>query len=589
MPKIKFLNYNLEPNSVGSAGADQQPVVNVDFASGDVQLPANLAKFILSDWQSFTVDPVGKAYSTKLSLDIDGANVVVDRNWQVKSVSINPPGITEWQNRFVLVPPEWGADVLKQLKFLINTFGQPVAAAAAAAGDIHGQIKSLGGEKILEIEDKIYELEEKLASQKQKDEQTVGLGELENAYTAIDEEMKSVQSLLQKQLQVNETLARYGVLLQQDLEQQSVEIRRQLDQIRNEELVKAAEDAKFTSPLGSGSEDLPQPDTQAKFVGIMGIALLAIGVLGFLFTQNLSLLLLSLFSGVLEVAIFFLINRIPAQIDIGEIVHIDDAVVVGNIPGAVVQGTRDQQVREMGVSTAVTGISETEKPKQSGLLLRLEKFFIDKAWITALREEVQNINKMISERLGGKELSDLQLEQRNLQANINNLKAKIEEFKTQELSPEDYLKARRELDMLNIDKARAERDLREQPDSEKLFELLAMAMQQRIRPAFVKLANLGVPASNTDEPSWQAVGVDAADEIFVQFSDGNALPSSTLSDQQLYLLIVLLKAAEWRQAPDSPMVIVDPLTPLEDKDKLVLENLITDLRTIGQLIRVSLS
>jgi len=81
-----------------------------------------------------------------------------------------------------------------------------------------------------------------------------------------------------------------------------------------------------------------------------------------------------------------------------------------------------------------------------------EKFFVNAAWITALKQETQTIENTISNNLKGKKYVQIEEELKNSKEKLKSVKQKLENLNNKSVSSEEYLKKRRELDMLQIEK-----------------------------------------------------------------------------------------------------------------------------------------
>lgn len=126
------------------------------------------------------------------------------------------------------------------------------------------------------------------------------------------------------------------------------------------------------------------------------------------------------------------------------------------------QNSSDKLQEELATLEAKISQAETEQAQicaQYGVATAAE-FFANKAKLAAISTEYERAQASVEAALGGAKLDELQAQQ----AELASQKAQIEttkltpEVKASKLAPTDYLRKRRELDMLNIERKRLERE-----------------------------------------------------------------------------------------------------------------------------------
>ncbi|MBL8014884.1 MAG: hypothetical protein JNK26_01695 [Candidatus Doudnabacteria bacterium] len=550
---IKYTSYKITP--VGSSE------IFTDFAH-ELKIPRKILPLVLGDLYKLGTDK--REVFSELVFDWQGQQIKLVRGTEP---SFFPPlagdmvqEVNKWRNTFVLVPPHSNPGDKEQLKYLVEA--RLTAAANPELEELAKKIESQGeqGKKILELNRKTETIEMELSAQKQRDEAVMTLGDLEAAFAQTEEKIKSVQDLVAKQGQISQTLGRYGELLNHDLDAKAAQLRQQLAQLRHQELLESIKSTKFIDPVkaskNTDSELVDKPLVSRFLLALSGILVLA-GIGGFLLTGVEVLVVVSSLLGILELILFAAINYFPPTVDL------ENVKVLRKEP------------EPLGGKTA-----SPDKP-QVGVLSSIERFFVDKAWIGALRNELEHISLNVQTRLEGRDVSELQNEYNNLKQNIENLKIKIEKYKKMEIEPQEYLSKRRELDTLSLDRARLERELRTAaPD---LLETVA------------KYDELRAAAGGR---SWQlpaelsaAVGIVAfvaSDTgLVVKTVGGGEVSFDTLAPDVVYGLLVLLKLEEWEASQHDPVVIVDHLTSVAEPIKVILMQRLSALNALGQIVLIS--
>lgn len=61
-----------------------------------------------------------------------------------------------------------------------------------------------------------------------------------------------------------------------------------------------------------------------------------------------------------------------------------------------------------------------------------------------------------------------------------------------------------------------------------------------------------------------------------------------LTTETRYALVIYLRSIKWQEQPNSPLVLVDGLTNQTENTKLMLQNKLTELHALGQIVRINL-
>ncbi|MCA9378963.1 hypothetical protein KC640_00905 [Candidatus Dojkabacteria bacterium] len=545
MPTVRYQNYKL-------SSASGEDVLNIADFSQTTDVKQEHVRFLLTDLHGFTTQGLQAEFKSRLELSIDGQNLSISKDYQSGQVGAEPAGADlQWTNGFVLVPRGLGADLDLQLRHL-------VASSSSGGGvdstNIKSELLALGDEniaKILELNGKISALDSQLGGQKRKDEITLSLGEIEKELADAEERIASVGDLVTKKDNIDATLAKFGEMVQKDLEGESVKLREQLTALRRQQLDEVVAGSKVIMPAGAESEDLVSKRHGIWGVPLLGMMVISIvaSIVAYLLKNNPALIVTGVAAAVVQLIIFVLINMLPLSVSISLVNK---------------QGT-----------PSLAGKNPEVDGKWKAALHQIESFFVGKAWVNALKSESEEVGAMVSKRLDGQSIADLENAKKLLGQNVANLRQEVDKLADAEIPPQEYLEKRRELDMLKLDKTRVERDLRAREDYETIADKLASLGSEEV-------ASVELP-----EDIAGALGVGS-----VEASQDEIVTTPTafgeLTDQQKYLLVQWLRIAQWQQDPQSPLVIVDNLTNKQENIKLVLQKRLADLHNVGQIVLINL-
>lgn len=549
----KYLRYVLKQPSGEIA-------VDVDF-SGEVSVKHDYIKQMLFDMQSFTGVTTGRGWLSELYVEIESQPYTVISDHHTGKVNVKPalpdtlkPVFSNWQNPYILASQSLGVDLQPQIRKIMEAEAKQTVNDPQQREQLLVQIKAAAGgqgEKILELTEKMNALEAELGKQKKMDEQVLSLGELETELGTVDSQIASVQTMIQKQTEINSALVKYGAMAQADLEAEADKLHKQLAQLRHDELLWSVQSQKQGFGVTPRSDSEPKAPKQANYLLGLGGVLVLISLGIYLITANAASLIVGVAGGLTVAGIYLVLNWIPAEIQIGF---------------------------EAGQGSANLASKGDLNPanQNDGPLRKIEKFFVDKAWINVLKSESKAMSEMISTKLNGSDIRELQTAQANLRQNILNLKAKIEEYKQSEIPPQEYLQKRRELDMLNIDKSRLERDLRDLPDmadlQEKLMQLQSLDDSQG--------AVWQLPEKLAQILGFKSILLTESGVI--QREGGGEL-----STEETFQTITWWRLTSWEQDKTYPAVVVDLLTGVSEQAKVLWNEQILHWRSTGQIVLVT--
>lgn len=515
---------------------------------------------MLTDLHGFTTQGLSDEYRSELAVEIDGQLLQVGKDFATGKVTVEPTGaqLPAWVNSFILVPAALGANYDELLSHLILNNASP---SSPNSEQVKSELLALGDEniaKLLELEKKIAEIDQELGKQKRKDEITLSLGEIEKELTDTEEKISSVGDLIVKKNNLDAALAKFGAMVQRDLEGESGKLREQIAQIRQQQLSEMVADAKVVKPLGLDTEEVAMKRHGVWAIPLLGMVIVSIvvGILAFLFTQNTGVLAIGIVAALVELVIFGIINMLPLQVSI-------------------------PQKNSSSSQQAVDGDGKPKESRWKSVLQQIEGFFVGKAWVGALRTESEEVGAMVSKRLDGQSVEDLEKAKQMLQQNVANLRLEVDKLADAEIPPQEYLEKRRELDMLKLDKTRVERDLRGRDDYDDIADKLLIVSEEQGGGA--------VDGNKVELPSelTAVIGINSLRNDSGQIVSEPTVYTEVTSEQK-YVLVQWLRISQWEQDPSSPLVIVDGLTNQAENIKLVMQKRLSELHALGQIVLINL-
>lgn len=324
------------------------------------------------------------------------------------------------------------------------------------------QTVSIPDPKVAEIQSRIDVMEGKISKQRDVDNASMEIGDLEIAVESIKAQLQIVQELVQKRNQLGLKLQQLQSVNPESNKEAQAEWLKQITDLRHEELLKL-------QTIKSEVAQLEVDDHQPKYAKL----LIGLGVVLFLGGLGASFLVSTIWPAILgllglslEAAGFFVINKIPAKFDLNS--HIS--------------------IVQKQVESANSGNSESETK-----INNLEKQFVHNAWVGVLQHEIEMIGENIKNQLDGEDYQTVQTEKEKLQDRIKHMKAEVDSYQGQDINPEDYLRLRRELDLLKIEKAKLEGFPDKEQSSHNAFQELLQQLKLVQPGEEVKAADVVIP------------------------------------------------------------------------------------------------
>ncbi len=568
MPKqVKYTNYSFNDKETETHFA-------VDF-SQSLDVKERHINLVVNDLSSFSVkkDMIGSPLNSVLELDIDGSKLSIGRNYETDSITFDPAGsdsVSEWirEKRGEEIPEEMFAkflikyredkqEMLDRLISLLKS-SKGVKRIDHSPTKLKEELAQLApdkGEKMIRIISDIAKVEEELESQNQADTVSGQLEEKKEEMQQIVEKLDSVNGILSQQQQISSSLQQYGELLNQNLEAEAQKFERELESIRDEQLRKLAESA-ADSEKGESmhSDSVVRAPTIPPIGPFLAAAVLIFGLVTTLITAELQFLVAGVLFGLSSFLVWFNARLTPSEVRV--------------IGGVKVSGPVDSEI---------TPVNETKLKRVSVL----ERFFVDKAWIQALKREFVSLQQAVKEKLGGQEYKDFQQKKNTLEKEILELKKQLEGLNTVELTPEEFLSKRRNKDMLKVDKARLDADLKKSDSYQRIKELIDLLSNPEKDDV-----KEGIPIDLLD--GFDMVRIDGTSLLFRSI-DLQQWQTKDLTISEIYGLILFVKFNEWEMNPMVPLVLVNVLHHLEDGIKDFANARINQLTDVGQVILVNLA
>jgi len=536
---IKFTNYRL-------SDSQNNILLESDFSIPLIVKPSLLGR-VIGDLTGFTVADDQNEFSSQLKLTIDGEAREINRNGS--EVDGGKAALSE-------VVGNEASDKDSLLKVLPNILtamraqSVPVQPDNPEAKAIVQQLVELGGEQLrelIEVKTKIRELEAQLSGQRRIDELQMSSSNVLQEISNIDEKLESVNQLAERQKQIEIILARYGKFLQADLENEGQRLKTEISALRTGELVQA-EKAK---PKVTYTETVPKRIFLGKPLLGLAIASAVIGTIAFLVLRDNRILILGFTFALLEVGILLIVNLIPAAVA--------------------------TEVREGSVEAKVVSVQRHTDHNRISLM---ERFFVDKAWVNALRTELQSIANIMKGRLGTYDYAQLQQLRELVQTEFQTIKSEVEAHKNKEIPPEDYLRKRREVDTLKIQRSRLDAELAREENYDEIRELIEdwEDAQSSSQASFV--ASLTQYADIVAEKgSLLAVKTETAKPESVDFTA-----------EDLLAIYVWLRLDSWSKSPVKPLIFVtNLLNQVSTKAQAAINARIVELTSRGQIIPVTIN
>jgi len=517
-------------------------------------------------------DLIGREFSSILELDVDGSKLSISRNYEGDNRTFDPASSSdpeEWLSKkmgdganigmvqqFMVEYSEDEGRVRGLISSILNTNKKDLVQQSTPEA-VREKLKATGEEDILKYVDILGEIETiggQINAQKNADTAQLKIKELEGKVETIEDKLTSVTGLLQQQQRIQNTLQRYGGLLSKNLEQDAQQFATEMQQIRERRLLRMLKNVGVASVRQAGK--LVRIIRAPKFVLVLAAIVFILGLIGFLFTSKLDLLIVGMVSAGATVLLWFKAEISTRSIQIigdskGESVKLDEGDVV----------------------------VQQEHQRASFL----ERFFVDKAWINALRGEQHRVDDQITQSLDGQDYTVYQGQKNELVQELAKLRKQVGEQQQVELSPEEYLKRRRELDMRKVDKARIESRLKKREDySELEKDILALTAAE---PQTVEDGGLEISVL----PTYSHIRVGTGDVIEMKSLATGQWQQPELGFNELYGILFYFRLKQWERNPVVPFVIINALHHLQNGILDYVNARINQLGDLGQVIVVNLA
>lgn len=287
-----------------------------------------------------------------------------------------------------------------------------------------------------ELDEKIIILEKEFENQKVYEEATKEVDELTQKANELGRDIAEAENIYAQKAKLEESLINFKDFFNVDLD----EIGERLSSINGElKVLNELVEEQTPEPLAI----VPKVDKNKQYVQYgLTIATLLLGIIAYKLLDKW----IALIVGILLSAVSYLITRF---------------VINRKKPEKKVEVTEKEKEKIDASERLKLLNKEAEELLAKTNSNSSDEFFTNKAKFVALKEQMTEIQTYLDARLKGKSIDELKKEQNQ----VFTRKAEIEQTKlTQEVVsarvlPEDYLRKRRELDMLKLDKKKLEDEL----------------------------------------------------------------------------------------------------------------------------------
>lgn len=287
-----------------------------------------------------------------------------------------------------------------------------------------------------ELDEKIIILEKEFENQKVYEEATKEVDELTQKANELGRDIAEAENIYAQKAKLEESLINFKDFFNVDLD----EIGESLSSINGElKVLNELVEEETPEPLAI----VPKVDKNKQYVQYgLTIATLLLGIIAYKLLDKW----IALIVGILLSAVSYLITRF---------------VINRKKPEKKVEITEKEKEKIDASERLKLLNKEAEELLAKTNSNSSDEFFTNKAKFVALKEQMTEIQTYLDARLKGKSIDELKKEQNQ----VFTRKAEIEQTKlTQEIVsarvlPEDYLRKRRELDMLKLDKKKLEDEL----------------------------------------------------------------------------------------------------------------------------------
>lgn len=408
------------------------------------------------------------------------------------------------------------------------------------------------GAKYLENFSEMSQVEATLQQNDHRDQSAAAVDEMRKELSELDDKVSKARSLIRSQQELDQALQKYSYLLNKDLDTDAQTFVNDIAQIRTDQLQESAKGDAFVRAL-SGGKQLANPK-RANFLIALALVMLALGVGLSALSGNLLFGIVAVVIGAAELGLWWALNQIaPATI--------------------------------FSMEVTTQGLAKQEKTSLAAKVFEklkfLERFFVDKAWVKALQAESENLKTQMERRLEGADYAELMTARHALLQTIATLafsvrtarptaKPNTETSSDSPASVSDPIELRRKLDLLRLERARLESDLREQDNFGQLAEL-SLQVGMSIEPE-VDVSKLGLGVSK--------LKLGAKDELLAL--KGEEWEEYQPDRTQLIQLYWNLLFAQWQVNPTFPLLRLTPASITLDNGVLPNQAQIISIQVQGE-------
>ena len=423
---------------------------------------------------------------------------------------------------------------------------------------IKQQLKDLLGDKgdtyVTNLE-KMEATQTQLDLQRKVDDAHTEIKEIKDEISFIDEKLGAVESMAKRETEITTTLTKYAGKNLEELNQQGEQYKGEVKNARLAEFEIGKQDVRLLPPKAEVKKPRIMPQT--KVMGILAAITLVLTVIAFLVSSSVLILVTGVLFALLQLIFFGITNYLPAE------------VVTLPFTGS-----------EQGQNSEVAG---SESPEKTALA-KFETFFVDKAWMEALEHDLAQVKKSISQQLGGEDYEVIKTKKINKQKQVDSLQELIDSHAGKDIPPEEYLKKRREVDLLKIERSRLESEFRDLENAEEVQELVdkLTKSEDSEQEEEGELTNF----ARSINPTYTGARFHDA-QIELTTEDNPEWSTANLDESELTALVLLKVIQDWESSSKPPLLIVDLFNKLAGNARNAVDARINQARNLGQIIIIS--
>lgn len=534
-------------------------IIYTDFAFPLV-VPKDAWKIVLTDLASPKA-VIPSNYSSTLVITGDSGEISVSKDHEAKTIGVTPTGtdISTWlstemegvsldPNTFVLSIPK-DEELDSKVSALLGTMGGELEEAITAVSEF----STLGPEavQLQKLDREIKELEERLNAQKRQDELKISEQELEAKLEVLQEQLIGVDEMLVKLDKIKEQIQRYESMLGPSYMQKEETLRKEAVYKREQlllELTKHTNGEVKTAAIAAEEVKDEKPRSPWPLLIGWSLALLIPVLLYFVLGDwKISLMLEILAIGGSAAYLYFTDKRRPYDLD------------------AVVDKLKKKEEME-------EKSEKTSKEVTGSILGGVEKFFVDTAWLDALKAEAAGLEASIQKQTGEGEEDGTKKDRQEVEHQLNSVKSELGSLVVKEIDPKDYLGFRRELDTKKAQ--RMDLEMKFQQQGEKYTKYLDVLEKQ---------LKYGLPESLAKYKGLQYAAGKYA------YMGESGLVNVELTKEEKLSLFVWLFIRSWQANPIWPLISAGLSSSLPAKLYVSVEDQLQAASEAGQVIVINVA